>query len=95
MNNIRSAASIAGASMFALPMQLITDERAAQLRPYGHCRICGGYEGKTPDGGYVPCPYLACLTEYQAATWARCSCCGEVLIVGTPCLALLTAWCAA
>lgn len=94
MNVVRSITSIADLSVFALPVQLVTDDRAAQLRDNGHCRICGEQEGQALHG-HSECPYLACQTEYQAATWARCSCCGEVVIAGTPCLAYLTAWCQA
>jgi hypothetical protein len=89
--NAQSVVSINDATMFALPVQLVTDETATQLRPDGHCRICGGDEGQALC--IAECSYLACQTEYRTATWARCSCCGEVLIAGTPCGAYLTRWC--
>jgi hypothetical protein len=69
---------------WAPPAQVITSERGEQFRRTGHCRICGDQECWTPE---------ECAEEAQSLSWARCSCCSELVIAGTPCQAYLVAWC--
>lgn len=90
--NDRSALSIHDVVLWALPLQVATAERGGQLRPNGYCRICGDSEAEVTGTPGAPCPYLACADEYERLTWAYCSCCGELLIAGTPCWSYLTAW---
>jgi hypothetical protein len=69
---------------WVLPVQVITSERGEQLRPTGHCRICGDAECWTPE---------ECAISARSSSWARCSCCSELVLAGTPCQAYLVAWC--
>lgn len=88
----RSALIIHPATYWALPTRIVSEQRGRQLHDDGTCRFCGHNESE--DLGFVvdECPYLSCANEFEQTTWARCSCCDELVPADLPCRASLDAW---
>lgn len=88
----RSTRIIHDVTAWALPVQAATAERVSRLREDGSCRVCGDTDGETVTGEVLACGRLDCIAFYDSVPWARCSCCGELLLAETPCRSYLTAW---